>query len=154
MKYNSSRLGSFDLQEDEVLYFAGGLCGFEKEKRFAILPFDTEIQSPLEWLQSLQNPELAFVITDPVLFISDYRVNLMDHEKTEIGLYQDGFCLIRSIVNIPSVYIDMTANLVAPIVINPDKNLAKQFILTTLEYDTRHYLFSEEIRKSSTKDFS
>ena len=151
MKYTSSRLGEFDLQNDEVFHFTNGLYGFEREKRFAVLPFDKEIESPLEWLQSLQNPDLAFIITDPVLFINDYKVNLMDHEKEEIELRPDDFCLIRSIVNIPKIYTDMTANLVAPIAINPEKNLAKQFILTSPEYDTRHYLFSDEVRKSSAQ---
>lgn len=149
MKYHSTRLGDFDLQEDEVLQFADGLYGFEREKRFAVLPFNQEIESPLEWMQSLQNPDLAFVITDPHLFVADYKVSFLDHEKAEIELQPDGFCLVRVIVNIPSIYTEMTANLVAPIAINPEKNLAKQFILTTVEYDTRHYLFSEEVRKSA-----
>ncbi|MFQ5671878.1 MAG: flagellar assembly protein FliW [Nitrospinales bacterium] len=152
MKYHSTRLGDFDLQKNEVLRFAGGLYGFEQEKRFAVLPFNREIESPLEWMQSLQNPDLAFVITDPHLFIADYKVSFLDHEKADIELQPDEPCLVRVIVNIPSVYTEMTANLVAPIAINSAKNLAKQFILTTSEYDTRHYLFSDEVRKSASSD--
>ena len=151
MRYSSSRLGEFDLQEDEVIRFIDGLYGFEMEKRFALFPFNKDIESPLEWMQSLQNPDLAFTITDPTLFIADYSMNLMDHEKAEIDLHPDDFCSTRSIVNIPTVYTDMTANLVAPILINPEKNLGKQFILTSVKYDTRHYLFSDEVRRLSSK---
>jgi len=43
----------------------------------------------------------------------------------------------------------MTANLVAPLVINSSKRVAKQFVLTTMEYDTRHYLLPEEMRTTA-----
>jgi flagellar assembly factor FliW len=40
----------------------------------------------------------------------------------------------------------MTANLIAPLIINKDKGVAKQFVLTNMDYDTRHYLLPEEMR--------
>ena len=43
----------------------------------------------------------------------------------------------------------MTANLVAPVVINSQKGIGKQFVLTSMEYDTRHYLLPEEMRTTT-----
>ncbi len=43
----------------------------------------------------------------------------------------------------------MTANLVAPVVINPQNGIGKQFVLTSMEYDTRHYLLPEEMRTTT-----
>jgi flagellar assembly factor FliW len=38
----------------------------------------------------------------------------------------------------------MTANPVAPLVINQQNNLARQTVLTSAEYDIRHYLMPQE----------
>ncbi|MFQ5716598.1 MAG: flagellar assembly protein FliW [Nitrospinales bacterium] len=150
MKFTSTRLGSFELSEDEIIHFPEGLYGFEKEKRFGILPFDQQIECPMEWMQSLQTPDLAFVVTDPNIFVPEYQAPLGDGEKEQIQLRLDDPYMIRVIVNIPSAYIEMTANLVAPIVINAARKLAQQLILTTPVYDTRHYLFPREMRNSNT----
>jgi flagellar assembly factor FliW len=148
MKFTSSRLGVVEVPDDDVIGFPAGLYGFENERGFAILPFDKAIECPLEWMHSLQNPDLAFVITDPYIFVPHYKMNLLETEKAEIQLDPGEAFATRVIINIPRVYTDMTANLVAPIAINVRKRIAKQFILTTLEYDTRHYLFPDEVRNS------
>ncbi|MDP7556719.1 MAG: flagellar assembly protein FliW [Nitrospinaceae bacterium] len=51
---------------------------------------------------------------------------------------------IRVIVTIPKVHSEMTANLVAPLVINQKNRLARQIVLTSAEYDTRHYLMPQD----------
>jgi flagellar assembly factor FliW len=43
----------------------------------------------------------------------------------------------------------MTANLVAPIVINQEKSLAKQVVLTNAEYDTKYSLMSKKNKEIS-----
>ena len=146
MKYNTTRFGNIEVKETEVLNFPVGLYGFETENQFTRLPFAPNIESPMEWLQSLQTPGLAFVITDPFLYVPDYSVKLTESEKTEIG-FEPGHTLeTRVIVRIPENYLEMTANLVAPLVINLTSGLARQFVLTSMEYDTRHFLLPQETR--------
>ena len=146
MKYDTIRFGNIEVQEKDVLHFPVGLYGFEKENTFACLPFAPNVESPMEWLQSLQTPRLAFVITDPFLYAPDYSVKLTESEKTEIG-FEPGHTLeTRVIVTIPENYLEMTANLVAPLVINLTSGLARQFVLTSMEYDTRHFLLPQETR--------
>jgi flagellar assembly factor FliW len=57
--------------------------------------------------------------------------------------------VVRVIVTIPKVHTEMTANLVAPIVINQKKSLAKQVVLTNAEYDTKHPLMSKKNKEIS-----
>jgi flagellar assembly factor FliW len=57
---------------------------------------------------------------------------------------------VRVIVKIPKNYAEMTANLLAPIVINIKQKTAKQFVLTTLEYEVTHYLLPKELRSAKT----
>jgi flagellar assembly factor FliW len=146
MNYNTTRFGQIEVTGKDVLNFPVGLYGFERENSFACLPFAPNVESPMEWLQSLQTPQLAFVITDPFLYVPDYSVKLTEGEKAEIG-YEPGHTLeTRVIVTIPENYLEMTANLVAPLVINLTSGMARQFVLTSMEYDTRHFLLPQEAR--------
>ena len=145
MKCETARFGSVEVRDKDVLFFPEALYGFDKEKEFVLLPLDPNIDSPMEWLQSLISPELAFIVTDPFLFLPQYKMVLNDDEKHQLKVESTESVKIRVIVTIPRVHSEMTANLVAPIVINQKNCLAKQIVLTSTEYDTKHLLLPKDI---------
>tara|TARA_B100000686_G_scaffold320656_1_gene372549 strand:- start:486 stop:941 length:456 start_codon:yes stop_codon:yes gene_type:complete len=147
MILHTTRFGEVDFPEDQIIYFPEGILGFELETKFVLLPFDDK-ECPLEWMQSVRTPELAFVVTDPNHFIPEYAINLLDNEFDDISLQPGEAFAIRVIVTVPEKYINMTANLVGPIAFNSKRMTAKQFVLTTSQYHTKHYLFPEETRNS------
>ena len=149
MKVNTSRFGTLDIPENKIIHFPDGLYGFEKETEFTLLPFNPNLESPMEWMQSLKSSHLAFVITDPYLYLLDYKLKLSEEDKKRVKLEGQELFLTRTIVTIPENYLEMTANLIAPLVINKDKGVAKQFVLTSMDYDTRHYLLPEEMRNAA-----
>jgi len=149
MKYETARFGSLEIQDQDILVFPDALYGFDQEKEFALLPLDPTIESPMEWLQSLTSRELAFIVTDPFLFIPEYKMVLSDSEQTQLGIESMESVVVRVIVTIPKVHTEMTANLVAPIVINQEKSLAKQVVLTNAEYDTKYSLMSKKNKEIS-----
>jgi len=142
MKYETARFGSIEIQDKDILLFPGALYGFDQEKEFVILPLDPKLESPMEWLQSLRSQELAFIVTDPFLFVPEYKMVLSDSEMNQLKLESMESVAVRVIVTIPKVHSEMTANLVAPLVINQKNRLAKQVVLTSAEYDTKHSLIS------------
>ena len=144
MKYKTARFGSIDVQAKDILVFPEALYGFDQEKEFILLPLDPSIESPMEWLQSLKTPGLSFIVTDPFLFLPQYNMVLNDDEKSQLKVESTESLVIRVIVTIPRVHSEMTANLVAPLVINKKNRLAKQIVLTSAEYDTKHRLMSQE----------
>ena len=148
MKYETARFGSIDVQAEDVLLFPEALYGFDREKEFVLLPLDPNIDSPMEWLQSLRTPELAFIVTDPFLFVPQYKMVLNDDEKHQLKVESTESMVIRVIVTIPKVHAEMTANLVAPLVINQKNRLAKQIVLTNAEYDTKHCLMPQDNRRT------
>ena len=148
MKVETSRFGTLDISEKEIVRFPEGLYGFEKETEFTLLPFNPNVESPMEWMQSLKSTHLAFVITDPYLYLPDYKIKLSVEDRKRVELEEDDLYLTHAIVTIPENYSEMTANLIAPLVINKDKGVAKQFVLTNMNYDTRHYLLPEEMRSA------
>ena len=81
MKVDTSRFGTLDIPENEIIHFPDGLYGFEKETKFTLLPFNPNVESPMEWMQSLNSSHLAFVITDPYLYLVDYKLKLSEEDK-------------------------------------------------------------------------
>jgi flagellar assembly factor FliW len=148
MKVETSRFGTINISEKEIVRFPEGLYGFEKETEFTLLPFNPNVESPMEWMQSLKSDHLAFVVTNPYLYLPDYKLILSEEDKKRVELKEDDLFLTLAIVTIPENYSEMTVNLIAPVVINKDKGVAKQFVLTNMDYDTRHYLLPEEIRNA------
>jgi len=146
MSYPSTRFGEFDANQGNILTFTEGLSGFETEIDFALLPFDPNIECPLMWLHSLTRPDLAFVITNPNLYMPDYKVDLSDTEKRDIALGPNDIMKVYVIVRVPEDYRQMTGNFLAPIVVNETRMICKQFVLTNPAYETRHFLLSEEVR--------
>ena len=149
MKYETARFGSLEIQDKDILLFPDALYGFDCEKEFALLPLDPNIESPMEWLQSLRTRELAFIVTDPFLFVPEYEMVLSDSERTQLEIESTESVIVRVIVTIPKVHTEMTANLVAPLVIHQKNRLAKQIVLTSAEYDTKHSLIPQKNKEIS-----
>ncbi|MCP9470175.1 MAG: flagellar assembly protein FliW [Nitrospira sp.] len=140
MKYSSSRFGALEIDERRVLTFPSGVLGFPESRRYVMLDHDTE--APFKWLQSLDEPALAFVIMDPDLFVGEeYRVDVTEDALAEIqGKSGDAFS-IAVILTIPSDDPGrITANLRGPLLMNPRTRLCKQLVLSD-DYPTRHPLF-------------
>ena len=139
-KINTARFGELNIQEDKIFHFADGLPAFEDEHRFIILPFDDD--SPYSFLQSVATPELAFLMTVPFVFFPDYEFVLEDDVMAALAIKGSEDMQIYTLVTIPGGNIkEMTANLMAPVVINKKTREAKQVVLDKSQYTTKHRLF-------------
>jgi flagellar assembly factor FliW len=139
MKCTSTRFGLFEVPDESIICFPSGLLGFPEQRRYVILDHDTD--APFKWLQSVEEPGLAFVILDPATFHPDYQVDLPDDALAEIRAGErEGFALVV-ILTIPSDDPGrITANLRGPLVISHQTKLGKQLVLSE-DFPTRHPLF-------------
>lgn len=139
MKCTATRFGSFEVRAESVLTFPSGLLGFTEHRRYVILDHDTD--APFKWLQSVEEPELAFVIMDPALFHPGYHVDVPADALAEIGAKEREDLALVVILTIPSDDpVRITANLRGPLVISHRTKLGKQLVLSE-EFPTRHPLF-------------
>ncbi|MFC2337336.1 MAG: flagellar assembly protein FliW [Negativicutes bacterium] len=139
-KIKTARFGELEIQEDRIFHFADGLPAFEDEREFVILPFDDD--SPYSFLQSVATPELAFLMTVPFVFFPDYEFVLEDDVMDALAIKGSEDMQIYTLVTIPGGNIkEMTANLMAPVVINKKTREAKQVVLDKSQYTTKHRLF-------------
>ncbi|KYZ76486.1 flagellar assembly protein FliW [Anaerosporomusa subterranea] len=140
MYIHSTRLGKIEITETDKVSFPEGLPGFVDEKEFAVLP---EGDSPFAFLQSLHEPDLTFLLVDPFAFYSEYTFELNDETVERLALKDTNPPQVWCIVTVPEQVRDMTANLLAPVLMNRKDNVARQHVIENSKYTTRHRLFVE-----------
>ena len=64
--------------------FPRGLLGFPDHTRFALI--QTGEENYFFWLQSVDEPNLAFVVTDPSIFFKDYEVPVREETQADLKL--------------------------------------------------------------------
>ena len=134
MKIKSQRFGEVEVEEKNVIRFPAGVLGFPAFHDWVLLQ-SGDVDKFL-WLQSIEKPEMAFVVTDPKFFFADYHFLMRDDTKREIGITPTTPLNILVIVN--KVDDMLTANLQGPLVFNRDNNQAMQVVVAERIYQTRH----------------
>lgn len=145
MKVNTTRFGDIDIADDKILNFVSPIIGYNEYSRFTIV--EQENNELFQWLQCVENPELAFPISIPSYFNIDYNFEIDDVTQEKLELTDVQNLLIYNIVTIPnSNPKGATINLLAPILINSQTNNAMQYIITNSSYTSRHSLFEQAIK--------
>ena len=147
-KIKTKPFGEIEVDESQEIYFPDGLFGFEKYKKYYLLE---NPDSPFVWLQSSEEPSLAFVMIQPIEFKKDYKLKVSAEDLKSIKLEKpEDELLDFAIVTIPSEASKMTANLQGPIIINVKKKLGKQAISLIEEYTVKCPIL-EEMKKTFDK---
>ena len=129
-----TRFGEVSYEADQILQFPEGLIGLDQLQRFLVMPNRKE--GPLFWMQSVDDPDFAIVVTDPTHFFRDYLIGPDERERAKLGIDADGACHALAIVSI-SENREITLNLSGPILYAPATNRGLQVILDDPRYDTR-----------------
>jgi len=127
MIIETARFGQIEVDENNIIKFDAGLLAFEDLTRFILC--DIGETPNFKWLQSIDNPQVAFLLVDPFVIKQDYYVDLNDElvEKLEVLAPED--VIIYTTVTIPKSGLkDATTNLVGPLVINWKNKQARQVI--------------------------
>lgn len=143
MRINTRHFGEIDIEKESIINFREGLPGFEAVRDMVIINHPNE-DTPFQWLQSVDEPELAFVIIDPRVFLSDYIVDIPESEVAALEIGNPEEVLIYTIVVVPEEITDMTANLKAPILINAQKRIGKQVMLEEERYPLKYYILKQQ----------
>jgi len=148
----TTRFGQLAISQEKIVTVSGGLFGFPNDTRYIILNHDDDVRAPFRWLQSVDNPALAFVIIDPWVFKSDYAIELPDEVCDSLKISMAQAPMVLAIITVPLDPTMMTANLQGPLVINVETRQAVQAILTNSPYTTQHAIFSELLRTGGRDD--
>jgi flagellar assembly factor FliW len=140
MQKETARFGNLNYSEEDVITFPAGLVGFNFLNSFVLVEHKSD--SPFQWLQSLDDGDTAFLVTDPCAYVSDYAPIVSDDDAQDLQLTDDTPAVVLTTVSIPpSRPQDMTLNLAAPIVVNTVSRTAKQVVLEDDAYTIKHRVF-------------
>ncbi len=122
--------------DEQVFTFAKGIPGFSEITSYTYVQQIT----PFSILQSVQQPEISFILLDPFAYFQQYEVEIPEDVIDELGIASEDKVVVRNIVSWNKVPQHRTVNLVAPIIFNLDTMQAKQIILQNTDYTIRHPL--------------
>ena len=138
MEIETLRFGSMEIEPERIITFREGVPGFNDQRFLLLTPIEA---APFCWLQSVDSPEIAFVVADPTVFLPDYNPIISEDVYAGLEISEKDERLILVVVVIPYDIKKITANLAAPIIINVNKRLAKQEILSSGDYPLRYSLY-------------
>ena len=137
MEIETTRFGLLSIEDERVMTFPRGLLGFPDHARFALI--QTGEDNYFFWLQSVDDPNLAFVVADPAIFFKDYDVPIREETQAEIALEDPAMAQVFVICNKVGDW--LTGNLLGPILVNAGNRLATQVVLTEKKWTTRQPLY-------------
>jgi flagellar assembly factor FliW len=140
MTVHTSRFGAISITAEDVIHFPEGLLGFNELRQFVLL--DDPTDEIFAWLQSCEDPNIAFPLLEPELFTANYGVQLTKHDLESMGLSSHQGVRCFSIITIPTDPTQMTANLKAPIVIHVATRKARQVVLQDNSLAIREPIFT------------
>ena len=146
MQIQTARFGALTIADEDVLVFPDGLPAFEAYRRFVLVSHTaagTCDESPFEWFQSVEDGALAFLTIRPQVAFPDYspRIGAADLEAVGLEKGSHDSCLYVLLTVPKGDPQGMTANLMAPVVVNRADRVARQVIVQGDEYGLRHRLF-------------
>jgi len=146
MKINTSRFGEVEVDEELIFNFIEPILGYENLTKFILL--DHTPDSPFKWLQSAEDPNVAFPVTFPAFFGIDYQFVIPEEKAKKLGLTNAEELLSFNITCVPQGNAqNATVNLVGPIVVNMVNKNSMQLVLTNVSFSTKHKLFNQTIPK-------
>ncbi len=134
----TTRFGKISVSDESILRMPDGMLGFEQCKEYVLL--EDKPDTPLKWLQAVEDPAIAFIVVNPLDFVPDYSFELSDDDAEMLELRSPDQAVVLTTVTIDSNEAEVTTNLLGPIVINSATLAAKQVVLQDERYGTKHLI--------------
>lgn len=150
MIIETTRFGPVEVDPERVLTFPKGLLGFPDQTRYGVIESTVEPDKRFALLQSIDRPDLAFVVTDPRHFFPDYRLPAEGYWLELLGVAGEEEVGLLAVVNkVPTLDgWQLTANLLGPLAIRLETRVAVQLVIASKRWSVRTWLMElgEEAR--------
>jgi len=124
--------------KDTIIHFDEGLIGFSECKDFQLMESDNI--APFHLLQSAETKEVGFLVLEPSAIVRDYYSRIPAREWESIGLSNTDPHLAFVICVIGPLPKESTGNFQAPLIVNYQKMIGRQVILTDAVLSVRQPL--------------
>jgi len=141
-KIVSGKLGEIEFVETDIITLSAPILGFPDLNDFILISNDKSY--PFLWFQSVQDPNICFILVEPDIFYPDYKPDLNKREAKILGAEENADIKLFGIVVVPDQPKNATVNLRAPLALNMGKKLAKQVILEDDKWQIKTPLFKNQ----------
>jgi flagellar assembly factor FliW len=127
----------------DAVRFPNGLPGFEACRSFVLM--QNEGLGPLQLLKAVEGPAASFLVIDPRRVLPEYRCELSQADRYRLGVGSNDTDTLLWLVLV-TIELDgtITANLRAPVVINPERMVGHQVVPHDCVYPIRHVVAEGE----------
>lgn len=129
------RFGTCAYRDEEVLQFAWGLPGFTYLRRFLALSLAG--QERFVWLQSLDDPSIALPMTNPYDIFPEYDPKFPISALESLGIERADDFVVMCVCIVTKDAVEMSCNLLAPVVINLRERAGRQITLEGSSYSVK-----------------
>ena len=133
MIINTRIFGEVVVEEDRVIEFTSGIIGFPDLQKFVLIHDEEKNDGAIRWLQSVDEPQFAMPVIDPLAVKADYNPQVEDEMLKRLGEFKEDDLLVLVTITVPSDLTKMTVNLKAPFVLNSTSKKACQIIVEDYE---------------------
>jgi len=141
MRIDTTRFGVVEIDDSSIIRMPRGPLGFEDRTSYCLIQHRPD--TSFRWLQSTEDPRLAFVVVDPSEFFSDYEIELTDADVERLSLESAEDAMVLVIATVAENGAEVTVNLLAPIVINSKNLVGMQVVLQDNRYSVKHPLATQ-----------
>jgi len=138
MKFHSAQFGTQDIDPESILTFPQGMPGFENITRYKLFHEDKE-RPVAFWLQSIDDPNVAFSVVDPAVFGLNYEFVLSDEEEALLKMESVEDIAVFLITYKQQTDADsearINANINGPIVLNARTRIGMQKVMVGVQTD-------------------
>lgn len=124
LKFETSRFGSLEVPEERVIRFPVGLLGFPRLNRYVLIDYK---DTPLKWLQSVEDPDVAFIVTDPKTIAGDGTITLGDDVVRFLQIDREDDLAVLLMLRVDGDQV--IANFNGPLAINSSRMLGVQAVI-------------------------
>jgi flagellar assembly factor FliW len=139
MLIQTERFGQLKVPDEKLIKMQKPILGFERLSVYCLV--EEEEFRPFLWLQSIEDPSVAFIVVNPLVFFPDYRIEVHSNELAELMISRPDRVETYVVVTLPKDATRMSADLQGPVLINTENNRAKQLVLVNSDYRVKHSIF-------------
>lgn len=141
MKAKTRLFGEIDIEEDKIIRLENGMIGFPDMQNFALI-FDEEKgnEAKIMWLQSMDEPEMAFPVMRPELVMPEYNPTVNDEVLEPLGTMTDENMFVVATLTAVADVKKNSVNLKAPIIINTETRKGCQIIVED-DYPVKYNIY-------------
>ncbi|MEN6521544.1 MAG: flagellar assembly protein FliW [Armatimonadota bacterium] len=139
MQITTTRFGNIDVNNESIIHMDETMLGFEHCNRYVLL--QDRPDTAFKWMQSIDDPTVAFLVINPNDFFPDYEIELTDEQAESLKLSDAHDSVMFTTVTLDRKSNRATTNLVGPIVMNVQTMHASQIVLQNDRYTTKQTIW-------------